>query len=134
MLKLSDIDFKAVVLGALVDNLGTMFAISLLILALSSTGLSEDGVAERLKTPSGELLVLIIGMGWTTTGGYAAGRMAKRSELLHGSMVAVIGILLALIFRDPGRPHWAEIAGFIAMLPVGIFGGYLARQRNNRTT
>ncbi len=132
MRKLPDISFKAVFAGAFVDNLGTMFSLSLLILALSSTGLSENDVAERLKTLSGKLLVLIVGMGWTMAGGYTAGRVAKRSELLHGALAAMISITLALLLRDEGKPDWSEIAGLAIMLPIGSAGAYLARQRRRK--
>ncbi len=132
-LNLKDISFKAVIAGALVDNLGTMFSMSLLILALSSTGLQESAVAERMKSMSGLLLSLIIGLGWTTAGGYAAARMAKRGELLHGALVAVIGVILALIFREEGVPVWFEIAGLVCMLPAGMSGGHLAKRWKART-
>ncbi len=127
--KLSDISFKAIIAGALVDNLGTMFSVSLLILGLSSAGLSEPEVTERLKTLSGLLLTLIVGLGWTMMGGYTAGRVAKRSEILHAALAAVISIAVGLIFREAGRPDWSEIAGLVCMLPVGMAGGLLAQKR-----
>ena len=132
-LKLKDISFKAVIAGALVDNLGTMFSMSLLIMALASTGLQESEVSGRMKNLSGLLLSLIIGLGWTMAGGYTAARMAKRDELLHGALVAVVGIVIALVFREKGIPVWFEILGLVCMLPAGMAGGYQAKQRRMRT-
>ena len=132
-LKLKDVSFKAVIAGALVDNLGTMFSMSLLIMALAATGLQESEVMARMKSTSGLLLGLIIGLGWTMLGGYTAARMAKKDELVYGASVAVVGIVIAVIFRDGSDPVWFDVAGFAAMLPVGILGGWFAEQRKART-
>ncbi len=131
--KLKDIKFSAVIVGALVDNVGTLLLMTLLATALVSTGLSEDEVMNRMKSTSGLLLGLILGLGCTVTGAYIAGWMAKRSEVLHGSLVAVCGMIVALIFQESGTPSWFDIAGFAAMLPAGIAGGHLAKKRNMRT-
>ncbi len=127
--KLSDIKFKAFIVGAIVDNVATLFLMILLATALASKGLSQDEVMARLKTMSGLLLELIIGLGCTALGGYVAGRIAGRAEVLHGALVAIVGMVIALIFREGGLPAWIDIVGFIAMLPAGMAGGYLAGQR-----
>lgn len=124
-LKLSDIRFKAVIVGVIVDNAGTLLLMTTLAAMLVSTGLSEDEVMGRMKSTNGLLLGLIIGLSFTVLGGYLAGRMAKQAEMLHGALVAVTGMTIALIFRG-GDPLWFDIAGFTLMLPAGIAGGYLA--------
>lgn len=129
MLKLSDIKLKAVLAGAVLDNATTLFLMTLLAAALVSTGLSEDEVMSRMKSTSGLLLGLIIGLGCTALGGYVAGRMAKQAERMHGLVVAVIGMAIALIFREGGDPMWFDIAGFLGMLPAGMAGGLLAQKR-----
>jgi hypothetical protein len=129
MPKLSDIKLKAVIVGAVVDNAGTLFVMTLLATTMVSTGLSEDEVMDRMKSTSGMLLGLIIGLGCTFLGGYVAGRMAKQAEVLHGALVAVLGMAIALIFRESGVPAWFDILGFAAMLPVGMAGASMARQR-----
>ncbi len=130
--KLSDIRFDAVLVGAIVDNLGTTAAMLALMTALTSTGISDAEALERIKTLSGLILTLIVGLGWTMLGGYVAGRMAKRDELLHGALVAAVGIVIALIFREEKVPLWFEIAGLVGMLPAGMAGGRQAKQRNKR--
>ena len=129
MLKLSDIKFKAVIVGAVVDNAGTLLLMTILASALVSTGLSEDEVMSRMKSTNGLLLGLIVGLCCTALGGFFAGRMAGRAEVLHGVLVAVAGIVIALIFREGGIPLWFDIAGFVGMFPAGIAGGYLAQKR-----
>jgi len=128
-LKLSDIKLKAVIAGAVLDNATTLFVMTLLAAALVSTGLSDDQVMSRMKSTSGLLLGLIIGLGCTGLGGYVAGRMAKQAGVLHGLLVAVIGMVIALIFREGGDPMWFDIVGFACMLPAGMAGGWLAQKR-----
>jgi hypothetical protein len=129
MIKFSDIKFKAVIVGAIVDNAGTLLLMTILASALVSTGLSENEVMIRMKSMSGLLLGLIVGLSCTVLGGYFAGRMAGRAEILHGVLVAVIGMVMALIFREGDIPVWFDIAGFAGMLPAGIAGGRLAQRR-----
>jgi hypothetical protein len=126
---LPDIKLKAVIVGAIVDNVGTLFIMLLLMTALVSQGLSQEEVVARLKSPSGLLLNLIIGLGCTFLGGYVAGRIARRSEVLHGSLVAGAGMVLALLLRESGLPPWYDIIGFAGMLPAGMIGSLMARQR-----
>ena len=124
-----DIKIKAIIAGALVDNIGTMFIMMFLMTALVSQGLSQEEVIARLKSPSGLLLNLIIGLGCTCLGGYVAGSVARQSEILHGALVAAAGMVLALLLRESGLPGWYDILGFAGMLPAGMLGGHMARQR-----
>jgi len=130
---LVNVKLKAVIAGALVDNLATLFVMLLLMTALSSTGIPEDEVVSRMKSQSGLLLGLIIGLGCTGLGGYVAGRMAQRSEILHGVLVAGIGMLLALLWRESGPPNWYDIIGFAGMLPTGMAGGSMAARRRKNS-
>lgn len=125
-LKLSDISLKAVIVGAVADNVGTLLIMSFLAAALVSNGLSPEEAMERLRSTSGLLLGFILGMGFTVLGGYIAGWMAKRSEVLHGACVAMVGMVLALALHDD-VPKWYDIAGILAMIPAGMTGGRLAR-------
>ena len=128
MIKFSDIKFKAVLVGAIADNAGTLLLMTLLAAALVSTGLSEDEVMTRMKSTSGLLLGLILGLGCTVLGGFFAGKIAGRAEVLHGVLVAIAGMIMALIFRETGTPLWFDVAGLVGMLPAGIAGGRLAQK------
>ncbi|HEY6010490.1 MAG TPA: hypothetical protein VIX18_03385 [Nitrospirota bacterium] len=127
--KFSDIKLKAVIVGVIVDNAGTLLIMTFLAATLVSTGLSQDEVMRRLKSTNGLLLGLIIGLSFTVLGGFFAGRMAGRAERLHGALVAVIGIILAVVFRESGSPLWFDVVVIAAMLPAGMAGGYLAQKR-----
>lgn len=126
---MSDVKLKAIIVGVIVDNIGTVVVMLLLMTALASQGISQEEVIARIKSPSGLLLNLIIGLGCTFLGGYVAGRMARRSEVLHGALVAGVGMILALLYRESGLPPWYDIIGFAGMLPAGMVGGHVARQR-----
>ncbi len=128
-LKIKDIRIDAVIVGAIVDNVGTLFVMMLLMTSLASTGISQDEVMLRMKGLSGLLLTLIIGLGGTFLGGYVAGRMAKQSEILHGGFVAAVGIAIGVAFGEETLPLWYHIVGFGLMLPAGMFGGRLALLR-----
>ena len=84
-IRIADVKFKAVIVGAVADNAGTLFVMTLLAAALASAGLSEDEVMSRMRSTSGLLLGLIIGLGCTVLGGYIAGRIARQDERTHGS-------------------------------------------------
>ena len=126
----SDISIKAVIVGVIADNAGTLFLMTLLASLLMASGLSGDEVMLRLRSASGLLLGFILGMGCTIGGGYLAGRVACRAEVKHGALVALAGIILMLIFRDGDTPLWFEVLAFSGMLPAGLFGGHLAQKRN----
>ncbi len=128
MPKLSDIKFMAVIVGVIVDNAGTLLLMTFLAAALVSTGLSENEVMIRMKSTSGLLLGLILGLSFTVLGGFFAGKIAGRAEVLHGVLVAIAGMAMALIFRESGTPLWFEIAGLVGMLLAGMFGGHLAQK------
>ncbi len=124
--------FKAVLLGFLVDTLGTLAFATVLIFAMTERGLPQDEIAARMHGLSGLLLMLIFGLGFTLLGGYVAGRAAGQAEILHGAMVAGIGLVLGLFLREPALPLWYEVVSFAAMIPSGAAGGYLAREGSRK--
>ncbi len=128
MLKFSDIKVKAVIVGVIADNAGTLLLMALLAAALKSRGLSVDEVMSRMKSTNGLLLGLILGLGCTVLGGFFAGKIAGRAEVLHGVLVAIAGMAMALIFRESGTPLWFDVAGLVGMLLAGMAGGHLAQK------
>lgn len=129
---MTDLKLKAVIVGAIVDNVGTIVAMLILMTALASQGISQEEVVARMKSPGGLVLNLILGLGCTFLGGYVAGRMARRSEVLHGALVAGAGMVIALLWHEVGIPLWYDIIGFAGMLPAGMLGGHAAQQRRGQ--
>jgi hypothetical protein len=131
--KMRELKFKAIVLGVLVDTIGTLVIATILIFAMAASGLPADEITARMHGFSGILLMLIFGLGFTLAGGYVAGRTAGQSEILHGAIVAGTGMVLGLFFRETGLPLWYEIVSFAAMVPAGMAGGYIAREGNAKS-
>ena len=130
MLQIQRLRFKAVLLGVLADTIGTLTVATALFLAMAAAGIPEAEITVRMRGFSGLMLMLILGLSFTLVGGYIAGRTAGRIEILHGAIVAGIGLVLGLFFREPGLPFWYEAISFAAMVPVGMAGGYIAREDN----
>ncbi len=128
MLHIRELSFKAIVWGVLVDTVGTLIVATALLLAMAASGLPEAEITKRLYGLSGLMLMLIVGLGFTLIGGYVAGRTAGRIELLHGAIVAGVGLVLGLFLREPNLPLWYETISFAAMIPAGMTGGYFARE------
>jgi hypothetical protein len=114
------ISILAVVLGVLTD-IGSTVIVGIVIgvvvaIVLLSQGVPPDRLAEYLEGPVYRLASLVPGLGCTVLGGFVAGRVAKRSELLHGAIVGSIVVLL-------GAPFWPS-------LPIGYsILSYLALSR-----
>jgi hypothetical protein len=132
MLQIRQLKFPAILLGVLTDTVGTLAVAMALFSAMAGAGLSEAEISARMHGVSGLMLMLILGLGFTLLGGYVAGRKARGDEILHGAMVAGIGLVLGLFFREPGLPLWYEAISFAAMVPIGMAGGYLAKEGNAR--
>jgi len=130
MLQIRRLRFKAILWGVLVDTIGTLTVAMALFLALAVSGLPQAEITARMRGLNGLMLMLILGLGFTLIGGYVAGRTAGRLEILHGAVVAGIGLVLGLFFREPGLPLWYEMVSFAAVIPLGLAGGYIAREGN----
>lgn len=134
MLKIPGLSFKAILSGVAADTIGTLVVATALFAAMDAAGIRENEIAARIRGISGLMLMLIIGLGFTLLGGYIAGRAAGQAEVPHGALVAGIGLVLGLFFREPGLPLWYEIVSFAAMVPAGMAGGYLAHEGSVKRT
>ena len=130
MLQIRRLRFKAILLGVLADTIGTLTVATALFLAMAAAGFPEAEITVRMRGFSGLMLMLILGLSFTLVGGYVAGRTAGRIEVLHGAIVAGIGLVLGLFLRESGLPLWYEAVSFAAMVPIGMTGGYIARESN----
>jgi hypothetical protein len=130
MLQIRRLRFKAIFWGVLADIVGTLAVAMALVLALAASAVPEAEITARMHGFSGLMLMMILGLGFTLIGGYVAGRTAGQFEILHGAIVAGIGLVLGLFFREPGLPLWYEMVSFAAVIPLGIAGGYIASEGN----
>ena len=56
----------------------------------------------------------------------------RRIHLNHASSSLNYASVLGLFFRETGLPLWYEAISFAAMIPIGMAGGYIAREGNAR--
>jgi hypothetical protein len=130
MLEIRRLKFKAILFGFLIDTIGTLAIAFAIIFAMGAAGIAVDEINVRMRGFSGLMLMLIVGLACTFIGGYVAGRTAGQAEILHGVVVAGIGLVLGLFLREPDLPLWYEAVSFAAMAPIGMAGGYIAREGN----
>jgi hypothetical protein len=131
----------AILFGAVVDNLATLAASLLLLLAFSAglafdeAGEVDEEQVEALMHSTGFLLAsLVAGTLCTVLGAYLGARRAARAHLRHGGWIAVASAAFALLFYvPPGEgasvPVWLDLAGWLLILPAGLAGGALAAHR-----
>ncbi len=130
MVQMRRLKFRAILLGFLIDTLGTLTVAFTMIFAMGANGIPMDEITVRMHGFSGLLFMMIIGLGFTFVGGYVAGRTAGQAEALHGAAVAGTGLVLGLFLREPNLPLWYEAVSFAAMVPIGMAGGHIAGRGN----
>lgn len=132
----------AVLIGSLVDNLGTTlwglawFAMRGVPVA-SETPPAElqRGIDTLMQSTADAAALLAIGMGFVVIGAYAGGRLAKNAPMLNGFAVSVVSLVVSIIneFLGTGAaPLWYSIIGYALVLPAGWAGGVLARAHFRR--
>ena len=118
----SRLDPRALVIGAVVDNLLTFAA---------AAGLPRVAAVEPAADPDRFLLILeVAGLLSTAVGGYVAARIARVAPLRHGAAVAVIALAVALLSRFGAStevPAWYSTSAYLLLVPAGAAGAVLAR-------
>ena len=66
-------------------------------------------------------------------GGFVAGRLAKALEIKHGAAVGVGSMIVstleqALAENSTPLPEWFVLISYLAAIPAGALGGYLAER------
>jgi hypothetical protein len=123
---------KAVLFGFLAD-IGSSLVGSCIIggvigVILVARGASPDEVNAQSQEPIVLVLSLALGLACTVLGGYVAGRVAGRSEVLHGGLVGALGAVLGLAFVGL-YPLWFNVAALVSVIPFAMLGGSLAAVR-----
>ncbi|MBU6424162.1 MAG: hypothetical protein KGQ88_09030, partial [Chloroflexi bacterium] len=123
------LNVRAVVVGALVDTIGTLIAGLIFDAAIGaayagSTAKALDAMVYH-SVPL-QLAQLVLGLALTVIGAYVAAHIAKKEPLLHAFAVGVISTAIGFIFvfsAPEGAPFWAEAAGLILTIPAAFVGG-----------
>lgn len=129
----SELVVRAVIIGSLVDTVGTLIAGLLFQAAVSaSTAASsaEDLAALVYASAPLQLAQLALGLSLTAIGAYVAAAVAKKEARLHAFAVGVVstGISFLFVFSAPeGAPFWAEAVGLLLIIPAAFVGGEVRR-------
>ena len=127
----------SIVVGILVD---TVSSVALAIVySLFVFGLQLDPGEPPTDDSAGLWNVAvteILGLLPTVLGGFVAGRMAKALEVRHGVAVGMAALLVWVFVESVAPsdelPAWYRAISFIAVVPAGALGGYVAARRAKR--
>jgi hypothetical protein len=127
--------WKAVALGTVADIGGTIVvATAIFAMLLSHSG--ADNAEELSKTlnsdPSYLLILLVVGLGFTSLGGYVAGRIARHTQLKHALVTGLCSLLLgALLGQSTPGPYEGilNLFGYGFHFPMVLLGGWIAKRR-----
>ncbi|MFN7950551.1 MAG: hypothetical protein U0610_02415 [bacterium] len=131
---------RAMVVGSVVDTMATMsfqfLYVMVMLFRLGGSSGSEHEIAETLKMLPHQLTLYVAGGAMSVLGGYVAGLIARRNEVLHGLGAGVLSVILGKLMSGPdgGLPtNGAEAAMVALATPLTIasaaLGGYIARVR-----
>jgi hypothetical protein len=132
----------AVLIGSLVDNLGTTLW-GLAYFAMRGVPVASDtppaelqqGIDTIMQSTGDAAALLAIGMGFVVIGAYAGGRLGKNAPMLNGMAVSVVSLIVTIIneFMATGtEPLWYSVIGYALVLPAGWAGAAMARAHVRR--
>jgi hypothetical protein len=101
-------------------------AVGYLVFALSAVALFQLS-GERPHAPASSLFMAVCaayGMMFAGLGGWLAAAVSTRRPMLHGSLVAIliaIGAIMSLLF-SASQAHWSQWEALILMAPMAVVG------------
>jgi hypothetical protein len=129
---------KAIVIGNVVDVVGTMAAsillgiIGMIIQRLTSEGEALSYLAGHL-IPSGKEsrpFLMAVGITFSIFGGYISARIAKERELLYGGLSTLLCLALGVVAMINAHEIGIKsIFSKILTISLGVLGGYLYLRR-----
>ncbi|MEW9701960.1 hypothetical protein [Paenibacillus sp. SI8] len=123
------ISILAVVIGIVVDMLGTMITSSIFtVIYVLTNHLDIYNIKALYNNNLYISLCMIIGAIFSVLGGFVAARIAKQSKLMHSSIIGLACELLGIytiLFGKSILPTWYHVIGFIITIPLTLYGGFL---------
>lgn len=129
----TDLDLRAIVIGSLVDNVGTL----LVGLAFDAAVSTSSSIADPTELAAMvyasvplQIIQLALGLALTATGAFVAATIAKKDPRLQAFAVGVVSTAIGFIFvfsAPEGAPFWSEAAGLLLTIPAAFVGGELRR-------
>ncbi len=137
------IAIRSIIVGGLIDlfassflgAVSVVFVLLLLSIAHTDPDHNSDAVAQVVHGPAFICAQIVIGAGCSLLGGYIAARLARRDELLNGTLSSFLsvgsGIVSIAVGHDPA--HLTLQLLILPLKPIlGFAGGYL-RQKEVRS-
>jgi hypothetical protein len=132
------VEIRPIIIGVVVDYVATLAAMYAYVFIYLSKRLAEQGeVSEEaiyrfLLSDEGLLIGFAIGTLCTVLGGYMAGSRASRLEIKHGALVGFGSLVVSFIEQYYAGetmpiPEWYRLLGYLAIIPAGAVGGYIAQ-------
>ena len=126
------ISILAIFLGLLTDIGGSTvvgFVLSVVFSAyLLSQGTTFDELAIVFQSPTFWIPGAVLGLGLTFLGGFVAGRVARRSELLHGAITGSISGLFGFLMQLwQAAPLWYATPSLLIVPPTAMLGAHLSK-------
>jgi hypothetical protein len=126
----------AVFLGVVADIGGTIVAGILITLMFPGLSAPEQGSADPSLpvAPSAGYLwfSLLVGLSFTTLGGYVAARVANNREYFHALLLGVASLVLGelMIAMTPeAYPLGQRLVGDLLVIPAALVGGHIRRKQ-----
>lgn len=128
-----NISFKGVIIGSVVDVVGTnIWALAVELYLLIKHQLYSLPVGEQtgqlhilLGDPVIKALNIIVGCGFSIIGGYLAARIAGHHERLNGTLASFLCVAFTLTAIGSIAIGWV-IEGVVGSPLLGLLGGYLS--------
>lgn len=135
-----DLSIKAIITGLVVDIAGTFafYFVFVLIasLLLTATGRDIRQIEEFSKTPVFLNTSFLVGLLFTSLGGFVAARIAKKAEVKNAFFVGLASLIFGLIFIAVNFAAagfwWPDLLFLLLTIPSAMLGGYIYRQDRAR--
>lgn len=130
---MTDLSARAVILGTLVDTLGTLIAGEILygVVGVASGVASAEELSVIIDgSVTLQLVTVVLGLAMTAAGAYVAARAAKANERAHAFAVGVVSTVLGftVVFATPeSAPFWAQATSLMLTIPAAFVGGEIRR-------
>lgn len=126
---MSDLNVRAVLIGEIVDSLGSMIVSIIFTAAVatwSGATTPEDLVLIFDGSPGLQATQLALGLALTASGAYVAAMLANEQQRKHAFAVGVISTVLGFLFAfsaPESAPFWVQAMGLVLTVPAAFVGG-----------
>ena len=127
------VSVKAVLIGVGVDfGLSVVFGIATVFIwdfFRASRGRPMSGDVQDLMADTGFLVLsLVVGFATLAVGGFVAGKIAARDQVLNGAVVGATALAIGFLMSGGGYPRWFAVTARVLDVPVAVLGAVLARR------